>query len=161
MNNSLRLWSEETRWVNFTRFCNSSRVKIHYSTSGISSGSLDIPSKISDHWRHSPGSDLSDKWSEIHSIFLESKLTLTPNLLLWNLYSSCGEYCQIHLKPGMALMGILKSVNGLAIPCIRPDFVVLIAWGVVGKDLQNNGNICRRINHGSNHELMKGKAEIG
>ena len=40
---------------------NSSRVKIHYLTSGISSGSLDIHSKRSDHWRHYPGSDVSDK----------------------------------------------------------------------------------------------------
>ena len=39
----------------------SSRVKIHYSTSGISSGSLDIHSKRSDHWG---GSDLSDKKSK-------------------------------------------------------------------------------------------------
>ena len=31
---------------------NSSRVKIHYSASEISSGSLDIHSKRSDHWRH-------------------------------------------------------------------------------------------------------------
>ena len=40
---------------------NSSRVKIHYSTSGISSGSLDIHAKRSDHWRHYPGSDVSEK----------------------------------------------------------------------------------------------------
>ena len=37
-----------------------SNSSIHYSTSGISSGSLDIHSKRSDHWRHSPGSEVSD-----------------------------------------------------------------------------------------------------
>ena len=36
-------------------------VNIHYSTSGILSGSLDIHSNRSDHWGHSPGSDVSDK----------------------------------------------------------------------------------------------------
>ena len=36
---------------------NSSRVKIHYSASEISPGSLDIHSKRSDHWRHYPRSE--------------------------------------------------------------------------------------------------------
>ena len=62
-NNSLHLWSEEfslvEEWISLDS--NSSRVKIHYSTSGTSSGSLDIHSKRSDHRGHSPGSDLSDK----------------------------------------------------------------------------------------------------
>ena len=63
MNNSLHPWSEEIspveEWISLDS--NSGRVKIRFSTSGISSGSLDIHSKRSDHWRHSPGSDLSDK----------------------------------------------------------------------------------------------------
>ena len=58
---------------------NSSRKKIHYSTSGISSGSLDIHSKRSDYWGHSPGSDLSDKKSEnslhvLHAISVFDKV---------------------------------------------------------------------------------------
>ena len=62
VNNSLHLWSEEISFVEWISLdSNSSRVKIHYWTSGISSGSLDIHSKRSDHWRHYPGSDLSDK----------------------------------------------------------------------------------------------------
>ena len=32
-------------------------MNIHYSKSGISSGSLDIHFKRSDHWRHYPGSE--------------------------------------------------------------------------------------------------------
>ena len=44
VNNSLRPWSEEIslveEWISLDS--NSSRVKIHFSTSGISSGSLDI-----------------------------------------------------------------------------------------------------------------------
>ena len=63
MNNSLQPWSEEIslveEWMSLDS--HSSRVKIHYSTSEISSGSLDIHSNRSDHWRHSPGSDVSDK----------------------------------------------------------------------------------------------------
>ena len=66
VNNSLHPWSEEislVEWISLDS--NSSGVKIHYSTSGISTSvSLDIYSKRSDHWRHSPGSDLSDKKSE-------------------------------------------------------------------------------------------------
>ena len=50
VNNSLHLCSEEIslveEWISLDS--NSSRVKIHYSTSGISSGSLDIHSKRSD-----------------------------------------------------------------------------------------------------------------
>ena len=46
MNNSLHLWSEEIllveEWISLDS--NSSRVKIHYSASEISSGSLDIHS---------------------------------------------------------------------------------------------------------------------
>ena len=58
------LWSDffsslVEEWISLDS--NSSSVKIHYSTSEISSGSLDIHSKRSDHWGHSPGSDLSDK----------------------------------------------------------------------------------------------------
>ena len=68
VNNSLHLWSEEIslveEWISLDS--NSSRVKIHCSTSGISSGSLDIHSKRSDHWRHYPGSENRVK---IHSIF--------------------------------------------------------------------------------------------
>ena len=45
----------------FHSILNSSRVNIHYSTNGISSGSLDIHSKGCDHWRHYPGSGVSDK----------------------------------------------------------------------------------------------------
>ena len=37
-------------WISLNS--NSSRVKIHYSASEISSGLLDIHSKRSDHWRH-------------------------------------------------------------------------------------------------------------
>ena len=54
VNNSLRLWSEDIslveEWISLDS--NSSRVKIHYSANEISSGSLDIHSKRSDHWRH-------------------------------------------------------------------------------------------------------------
>ena len=66
VNNSLHLWSEEISFVEewISLDSNSSRVKIHYSTSGISSGSLDIHSKKSDHWRHYPGNDVSDKYRE-------------------------------------------------------------------------------------------------
>ena len=54
------LFSSVEEWISLDS--NSSRVKIHYSiTSGISAGSLDIHSKRSDHWRHYPGSDVSDK----------------------------------------------------------------------------------------------------
>ena len=67
VNNSLHLWSEDIslveEWISLDSY--SSRVKIHYSTSGISSGLLDIHSKRSDHWGYSPGSDVSDKKSEI------------------------------------------------------------------------------------------------
>ena len=63
VNNSLHSWREDIslveEWISLDS--NSSRVKIHFSTSGISSGSLDILSKRNDHWRHSPGSDVSDK----------------------------------------------------------------------------------------------------
>ena len=63
VNNSIHLWSEEIsrveEWILLDS--NSSRVKFHNSTSGISSGSLDIHSKRSDQWGHSKGSDLSDK----------------------------------------------------------------------------------------------------
>ena len=63
VNNSLHPWSEEIslveEWISLDS--NSSREKIHYSTSGISSGSIDIHSKRSDHWGHSPRSNLSDK----------------------------------------------------------------------------------------------------
>ena len=59
VNNSLHLWSEEIslveQWISLDS--NSSRVKIHYSASEISSGSLDIHSKRSDHWRHYPRSE--------------------------------------------------------------------------------------------------------
>ena len=66
VNNSLHLWSEEISFVEewISLDSNSSRVKIHYSTSGISSGSLHIHSKRNDHWRHYPGSDISDKKSK-------------------------------------------------------------------------------------------------
>ena len=51
---SLYLWSEELslveEWISLDS--NSSRVKIHYSASEISSVSPDIHSKRSDHWRH-------------------------------------------------------------------------------------------------------------
>ena len=59
----MHLLSEEISFVEewISLDSNSGRVKIHYSVSGISSGSLDIHSKRSDHWRHYPGSDVSDK----------------------------------------------------------------------------------------------------
>ena len=64
VNNSLDLWSDEISLVEecISIDSNSSRVEIHYSASGISSGSLDIHSKRSDHWAwgHSPGRDLSE-----------------------------------------------------------------------------------------------------
>ena len=76
VNNSLHLWSEDIllveEWISLDS--NSSRVKIHYPTSGISPGFLDIHSKRSDHWGHSPGSDVSDKKSENSLLFLESSL---------------------------------------------------------------------------------------
>ena len=61
VNNSLHLWSEEISFVEewISLDSNSSRVKLHSSTSGITSGSIDIHSKRSDHWRHYPGSDVS------------------------------------------------------------------------------------------------------
>ena len=43
----------------------SSRVKIHYSASEISSGSLDIHSKRSDHWRHYPRSENKVNWVRV------------------------------------------------------------------------------------------------
>ena len=56
LNNSLHLWSEEIslveEWISLDS--NSSRVKIPYSASEISSGSLDIHSQRSDHWCHYP-----------------------------------------------------------------------------------------------------------
>ena len=59
VNDSLHLWSEEIslveEWISLDS--NSSIVKIHYSASEISSGSLDIHSKRSDHWRHYPKSE--------------------------------------------------------------------------------------------------------
>ena len=62
VNNSLHLWSEEislvVEWISLDS--NSSRVNIHYSASEISSGSLDIHFKRSDHWpcwRHYPRSE--------------------------------------------------------------------------------------------------------
>ena len=59
VNNSLHPWSEEIslveEWISLDS--NSSRVKIHYSASEISSSSLDIHSKRSDHWRHYPRSE--------------------------------------------------------------------------------------------------------
>ena len=68
---SLHLWSEEISLVEelISLDSNSSRVKIHYSTSEISSGSLDFHSKRSDHWRHYPRSENRVNWV----IFLESK----------------------------------------------------------------------------------------
>ena len=72
VNNSLHPWSEEISFVEewISLDSNSSRVKIHYSTSGISCSSLDIHSKRSDHWRHYTGSDVSDKYSENSLYFL-------------------------------------------------------------------------------------------
>ena len=63
VNNSLHLWSEEISFVEewISLDSNFSRMKLHYSTSEISSGWLDIHSKRSDQWRHYPGSDVSDK----------------------------------------------------------------------------------------------------
>ena len=58
-------------WMSLDSNSGSQRVKIHYSTSGISSGSLDIHSKRSDHWGHFSGSDLSDKKSENSLHFLK------------------------------------------------------------------------------------------
>ena len=71
VNNSLHLWSEEISFVEewISLDSNSSRVKIHYSTSGISSGSLGIHSKRSDHWRHYPGMTSVTNRVKIHSIF--------------------------------------------------------------------------------------------
>ena len=70
MNNSLHLWSEEIslveEWISLDS--NSSGVKIHFSASEISSGSLDIHSKRSDHWRHYPRRENQVNWV----IFLES-----------------------------------------------------------------------------------------
>ena len=65
MNNSLHLWSEEISFVEewISLDSNSSRVEIHYSTSGISSGSLHIHSKRSDHWRHSLGTNIEWKFT--------------------------------------------------------------------------------------------------
>ena len=93
LNNSLHLRSEEIslveEWIALDS--NSSRVKINFSTSGISSGSLDTHSKRSDHWGHFPGSDLSDKQSENSLHFLESTwLIITGRLYvqvwLWHVY---------------------------------------------------------------------------
>ena len=70
MNNSLHLWSEEIspveEWISLDS--NSGRVKIHYSASEISSGSLDIHSKRSDQWRHYSRSE-NIEWTDI---FLKS-----------------------------------------------------------------------------------------
>ena len=64
MNNSLHLWSEEIllveEWISLDS--NSSRVKIHYSASEISSSSLDIHSKRSDNWHHYPRSENRVNW---------------------------------------------------------------------------------------------------
>ena len=71
VNNSLHPWSEEIslveEWISLDS--NSSRVKIHYSGDEISSGSFDIHSKRSDHWRHYPRSE--NKVNRV--IFLEGK----------------------------------------------------------------------------------------
>ena len=75
VNNSLRPWREEIslveEWILLDS--NSSRVKIHFSTSGISSGLLDIHSKRSNH---SPGSDLVTNRVKIHSIFFYESIIL-------------------------------------------------------------------------------------
>ena len=86
VNNSLYLWNEYISFVEewISLDSNSSRVKINYSTSGISSGSLDIHSKRSDHWRHYPGSDVSEKYSE--SIYIVPKMNLS---LLDGMYLKC------------------------------------------------------------------------
>ena len=64
VNNSLHLWSEKIslveEWISLDS--NSSRVKILYSASEISSGALDIHFKRSDHWRHYPRSDNKVNW---------------------------------------------------------------------------------------------------
>ena len=89
VNNLLHLWSEEMsfvgEWISLNS--NSSRVKIHYSTSGISSGSLDSHSKRCDHWHHYPGSDM-----KIHSIFLESNYVyMCIPTELWTSVSQHGQ----------------------------------------------------------------------
>ena len=70
MHNSLHPWSEEISLVEewTSRDSNSSRVKSHFSMSGISSGSLDIDYKRSDHWGHSAGSDHSLKNAQVIEI---------------------------------------------------------------------------------------------
>ena len=64
VNNSLHLWSEKISLGEelISLDSNSSRVKIHYPASEISSGSLDIHSKRSDHWRHYPRSENKVNW---------------------------------------------------------------------------------------------------
>ena len=65
VNNSLRLWSEKIslveEWISLDS--NSSAVKIHYSASEITSGSLDIHSNRSDRWRHYT-QGVKIKWTE-------------------------------------------------------------------------------------------------
>ena len=59
LSNSIHLWSKKISLVK-ELISLEYRVKIHYSTSGSSSGSLDIHSKRSDHWCHYPGSETSE-----------------------------------------------------------------------------------------------------
>ena len=83
VNNSLHLWSEEISLVEECISLDSKlqySKKIHYSTSGISSGSLDIHLQKKWSLRLLPGSDFSDKKSEnSHPIFLKRKMFKLAN----------------------------------------------------------------------------------
>ena len=71
-NNSLHLRIEQIslaeEWISLDSNSSIFRMKIHYSASGISSGSLDIHSRRSDHWRNYT---MSENRVKIHSIFRE------------------------------------------------------------------------------------------
>ena len=84
MNNFLHLWSEKIslvdEWISLDS--NSSRVKIHFSASEISPGSLDIHSKRSDHWRHYPRSENKVNW-----VILESTYTYNVKTFMYIIFT--------------------------------------------------------------------------
>ena len=96
MNNSIHLWSEQIslveEWISLAS--NSTSVKIHYSSSGIPSDSLDIHSKRSDHWRHYPRNENRVK---IHSFLFREYCTHAVALfLLLLIFSLVYKKCFLH-----------------------------------------------------------------
>ena len=83
---------------------------IHYSTSGISSGSLNIHSKRSDHWRHcAQGITSVTNRVKIHSIFSESTswqlrgICVAITVSTWHLLEGCHfTSCNSDARPVIA-----------------------------------------------------------